>query len=355
MASSPNDALFEHILVLNVPLPDAHRALLEKYAKTITHIPAVRTPGSVPDEEFRKATVIYGYPAGLKDWAQVPNLRFIQLDSAGADSVVRGAMWHDEQAERVVMATVAGVHMAPISQHFIMTTLALFHHLQEQIIVSQVDKRWGKDVEFGGRMFVQELRGKTVGVLGYGHIGRECARLSGAFGARVFAATSDGQKKSQTGFVEDGTGDPDGGIPERWFSTKDEVSFKEFLSGCDVLLLALPSTGATHHILSTTTIGYLPSHAIIVNIGRGDAIDTDALLRALDDKNLAGAALDVVEEEPLPDNHPLFGRKDVLITPHLSGRTTMYFERSIQICVENLRRLREGDEVWNRVDFARGY
>ncbi|KAH9921426.1 uncharacterized protein B0H18DRAFT_935965 [Fomitopsis serialis] len=253
------------------------------------------------------------------------------------------------------MATAAGVHMVPISQHFIMTTLALFHRLQEQILVSQVDKRWGKGDEFGGRLFIQELRGKTVGVLGYGHIGRECARLSAAFGAKVLAATSDGQKKPQTGYNEDGMGDPDGSIPDAWFSTKDEKSFQEFLSGCDVLLLALPSTGATHHILSPTTIDHLPSHAVIVNIGRGDTIDTNALLQALDEKRLAGAALDVVEEEPLPDGHPLFGRRDVLITPHQSGRTTMYFERCIQICVENLRRLRDGEEVWNRVEFKRGY
>ncbi|KAH9836553.1 D-isomer specific 2-hydroxyacid dehydrogenase [Rhodofomes roseus] len=354
-ATMSSNALFEHILVLNVPLPDAHRALLAEHSKNITHIPSARTPGSVPDEAYRKADVIYGFPTGLESWAQVPSLKFVQLDSAGADSVVRGKMWHEERAEKVVMATVAGIHMAPISQHFIMTTLALFHHLQEQILVAQVDKRWGKDTEFGGQLFVQELKGKTVGVLGYGHIGRECARLSAAFGAKVLAATSDGQQKPQTGYVEDGMGDPDGNIPEAWYSTKDEEAFKEFLSKCDVLLLALPSTGATHHILSSATIGYLPSHAIIVNIGRGDAVDTDALLEALDEKKLAGAALDVVEGEPLADGHPLFGRKDVLITPHLSGRTTMYLERSIHIFAENLRRLREGQQVWNQVDYKRGY
>ena len=154
----------------------------------------------------------------------------------------------------------------------------------------QVEKRWGKpDL---GKLFIQELRGKTVGVLGYGHvreqtsvcisaythspskIGRECARLSAAFGAKVLAATSDGQRKPQTGYVEDGMGDLDGSIPEAWYSTKDKASFKEFLSKSDVLLLALPSTGATRHILSSTTLEYLPSHAIVVNIGRGDAIDT---------------------------------------------------------------------------------
>ena len=105
-------------------------------------------------------------------------------------------------------------------------------------------------------------------------IGRECARLSAAFGAKVIASTSDGQKKPQSGYVEDGMGDVDGSIPEAWYATRDEASFREFLSKSDVLLLALPSTGATHHILSSTTLSHLPSHAIVVNIGRGDAIDT---------------------------------------------------------------------------------
>ncbi|KAI0733960.1 hypothetical protein C8Q72DRAFT_873376 [Fomitopsis betulina] len=304
-----------------------------------------------PYEEYRKADAVYGFPTGLERWGQAPNLRFVQLVSAGVDALVHQRMWHEKEAARVVAATAAGVHMTPISQHFIMTTLAMFHRLQEQIL--QVEKRWGK-ADLGG-LFIQKLRSKTVGVLGYGHIGRECARLSTAFGAKVLAGTSDGKKKPQLGYVEDGMGDLDGSIPETWYLTRDEASFKEFLSKSDVLLLALPSTGATHHILSSATLAYLPANAIVVNIGRGDAIDTNALLAALDANEIAGAALDVAEEEPLPDGHPLFGRKDVLLTPHQSRSSVMYFERCIRLCAENLRRLREGEEVWNQVDFKRGY
>lgn len=99
----------------------------------------------------------------------------------------------------------------------------------------------------------------------------------------MVAATSDGKKKPQSGYVEDGMGDIDGSIPEAWYSTKDEASFREFLSKSDVLLLALPSTGATRHIISSTTLAHLPPHAIVVNIGRGDAIDTYVqLTRGLD-------------------------------------------------------------------------
>lgn len=108
----------------------------------------------------------------------------------------------------------------------------------------------------------------------------------------MLAGTSDGKKKPQLGYVEDGMGDLDGSIPETWYLTRDEASFKEFLSKSDVLLLALPSTGATHHILSSATLAYLPANAIVVNIGRGDAIDTYVELRcALNDPDRGSGTL----------------------------------------------------------------
>jgi phosphoglycerate dehydrogenase-like enzyme len=94
---------------------------------------------------------------------------------------------------------------------------------------------------------------------------------------------------------------------------------------------------------------------VLVNVGRGDAIDADALLAALDAKALAGAALDVTSPEPLPAGHALFGRRDVLLTPHLSGRTVEYWERAVDVFEANLARWKAGEEVWNRVDFERGY
>jgi phosphoglycerate dehydrogenase-like enzyme len=92
-----------------------------------------------------------------------------------------------------------------------------------------------------------------------------------------------------------------------------------------------------------------------VNVGRGDAIDTQALLIALDVGQLAGAVLDVADPEPLPDGHRLFGRRDVLITPHLSGRTVEYYDRAVKIFAANLERRKAGKTLWNRVDVERGY
>ena len=144
-------------------------------------------------------------------------------------------------------------------------------------------------------------------------------------------------------------------IPAGWFSTSDPKSLTAFLSQSDVILLSLPSTPETHHILNASTIAHLKDTAVVVNVGRGDAIDTDALVASLDAGKLGGAALDVTDPEPLPAGHTLYGRKNVIITPHMSGRTEKYSELALDIFEENLKRLDAGKELLNTVDPKRGY
>ena len=144
-------------------------------------------------------------------------------------------------------------------------------------------------------------------------------------------------------------------IPSAWFSTKDPESFADFLAKSDVILLSLPSTPATRNILSFKTFPLVKRNAIVINIGRGDAIETDALVAALDSGALAGAAIDVTEPEPLPAGHTLFGRKNVILTPHLSGRTVKYWDLALDIFVENIQRWKDGEPLLNEVDPKRGY
>lgn len=164
-----------------------------------------------------------------------------------------------------------------------------------------------------------------------------------------------GRRTPQQGYIVPGTGDADGSIPEAWFSTTDPSSLASFLAQSDVVLLCLPSTPATYHILNAVTLSHMKRSAVIVNVGRGDAIDTDALVDALDGGKIAGAALDVTDPEPLPDGHTLFGRKNVILTPHMSGRTLRYYDVVVDILVENLERLKNGRKLVNTVDPLRGY
>ncbi|KIP01538.1 hypothetical protein PHLGIDRAFT_349364 [Phlebiopsis gigantea 11061_1 CR5-6] len=351
---------FSHLLVASWNFPPAHRTRLAPYFANITHVPLGGTP---TDAQLAEADVIFGLPRAthVRSIHQVPKLRFIQLGSAGSDGLIGSPMWEEQESERerekwVKLASCSGVHVGAIGQYFVMTTLALFHRLQGQILISQNEKRWGSDSEISGSwIFIEELRHKTVGVLGYGHIGRESSRLASAFGARILAANSSGTRQPLGGYIIPGTGDPDGTIPEMWYSTSDRESLKAFLEQSDVLLLSLPSTPATRRILNQETLGWLKSSAVLVNVGRGDAIDTDALVQALDQGKLAGAALDVVEPEPLPAGHPLFGRKNVIITPHLSGRSVRYPELALDVLITNLDKLVAGEKLVNEVDPRKGY
>jgi phosphoglycerate dehydrogenase-like enzyme len=108
-------------------------------------------------------------------------------------------------------------------------------------------------------------------------------------------------------------------------------------------------------MLDDRTLSYLKPSAIVVNVGRGPLISTPALVKALDEGRIAGAALDVTDPEPLPDGHELYGRRNVIITPHLSGRTELYWDYAMDILEENLRRWTEGRDLVNVVDFKKGY
>lgn len=103
------------------------------------------------------------------------------------------------------------------------------------------------------------------------------------------------------------------------------------------------------------TLSHLPTTSVLVNVGRGDLVETSALVDALDNGKLAGAALDVTDPEPLPIGHTLYGRKNVVLTPHLSGRTEIYFDLAVEIFLANLERWKDGKELLNVVDPKRGY
>lgn len=354
MTLASNTKLLNTVLVAGIPLLPAERTKLETVFKTILHWPRGSLKEVVPGD-LAQADVLYGYMPEIKKKSDVPNLKFIQLASAGADDALENPLWTDETANDIQLCTAAGVHTFSIPQYFIATTLCLFHKLQPQILISQNEKRWASEKEIASQSFIRELRSCTVGILGYGHIGREAARLAKAFGAKIVAATSDGVKKRQQGWIIDGTGDPDGSIPSEYYSTKDTASFASFLRATDVLLLALPSTPATKYILNSTNIHHLRPTSVLVNVGRGELIDTPALLSALDEGRLAGAALDVTDPEPLPQGHPLYGRKNVIITPHLSGRTESYFDLASDILLANVKRYMKDEGLLNIVDRKKGY
>ena len=210
--------------------------------------------------------------------------------------------------------------------------------------------------------------GLRFGVLGYGSIGRQTARVAKAMGMDVIAYTasprSTPESKQDKGYIVPGTGDPDGSIPSAWYSGLDKKSLHNFLAqDIDVLLVSVPLTPQTTRFLSTEEFAILGKRkAFVTNISRGQIIDQDALIAALNEgaekegtNGLGGCALDVTDPEPLPKDNPLWDTPNCIVTPHISGLGRNYAERSFEILDINLRKRENGERLINVVDREKGY
>ncbi|GHJ90446.1 hypothetical protein NliqN6_6848 [Naganishia liquefaciens] len=370
--------------LLTFSVSDASLSLLRECFSHVTYLPS-----TVPDrqerihEELQNAQVFITHAKDLAilDAQKTPgeNLKIIQIGSAGMDAALKtgwlkslidsgriaknGEEWKDCQnslvAESSILLTNAsGVHARSISQYCVATLLTLYHSLDKQIVHARNKREWVTGDAFvgsGEKYCVETVYGKTVGMLGYGHIGRETARLLKAFGATIIAATSTGTQRSDTGYVLPGTGDCDGSIPETYYATTDKAACHDFLERVDVLICSVPSTGRTSGMIGQEQLGCLPKDAVVINVGRGDLIDTDALLESLNAGHLRGAALDVTSPEPLPSGHPLWSHPRCIVTPHLSGDVKEEMDEVVRLCVDGVKRWQAGGMVWNAVDVEKGY
>ena len=189
----------------------------------------------------------------------------------------------------------------------------------------------------GRTLQLDELYEKTLLILGLGHIGQEIARRAAAFGMRVI-----GSRRRPA---------PLAGLAR----VVGEDAWRALLPEADYLVIAAPLTSATRGMLDAAALALMRPSAYLVNIARGEIIDTAALIAALEQGRLAGASLDVLPEEPLPSEHPLWRTPNVWITPHISSSSPRTSERAIAIFLENVRRDMAGQPFVNLVDQQAGY
>lgn len=244
-----------------------------------------------------------------------------------------------------------------------MTSL-IHSHKYKTLYELQKSHRWGKKDTSSDYHSVRDMVGLRLGVLGYGSIGRQVARVGQAMGMDVLAYTASPkptpEKKKDLGFIVPGTGDPDGSIPSAWYSGLDKASLHDFLKrDIDVLLISVPLTEQTKHFLSTEEFKILSQDgkrpAFVSNIARGQIVDQAALIAALKDGTLSGAALDVTDPEPLPEDSELWDLENVIVTPHISGVGQAYTDRAFQVVETNLERRERGEGLINVVRRERGY
>ncbi len=277
--------------------------------------------------------------------AATPHLRWIQLHNAGVEHVYATEAWRSD----IPITSMTGIHAVPIAEYTIGLMLAWAHHvprmLAYQARAEWATNRWANFVP-------RELRGMTLGLVGYGAIGREVARLGQAMGMRVLATKRVTSDPQYHGWRLKGTGDPNGTIPSRYYPP-DAISDMLVLS--DYVVVSTPLTPATRELIGREEIAAMRPDAFLVNVARGGVIDQAALIEALRAGRLGGAGLDVFEPEPLPADSPLWGMENVIISPHISGFTPRYDDWAADVFAHNLRRFLDNDPLLNLVDRKRGY
>lgn len=298
----------------------------------------------VPDSAWADAEVIYTV-RDLPEPEQAPRLRWIQAHTSGLNHLLDRDIL---QAEDVEVTTTSGIHAGPMAEYCIGMMLAftlrlpLFRRYQDKA-------EWPE----GFSIHTQTLRGQTLGIVGYGSVGRELARIADQMGMTIVATKRNlMQLGAGDEYIEAGLGDETGDIPARLYPPEALASM---VSVCDFVALTLPLTPATRHIVSEAIFSAMKKTAVIVNVSRGGIIDENALISALAAEKLAGAALDVFEEEPLPATSPLWQMDNVIITPHIAGNNIRNHERAAALFIENLQRYLDNRPLLNRFDRARGY
>ncbi|KAL5357317.1 hypothetical protein BJX96DRAFT_163003 [Aspergillus floccosus] len=314
----------------------------------------------IPSEHAQKATLLVTF-TNLPRPEDAQNLRLIHFISAGLDHSIHHPTL---TSTNVPVTTSSGIHGPPIAEWTVMNWLVASRKFVTTY-ESQKKHEWGGPMNYMDGLSDQV--GKKVGILGYGSIGRQIARVAAALGMTVHAYTASPRptpsSRQDTGYVVPGTGDKDGLIPVSWHHGTDKESIHAFLSlGLNHLVVAVPLTPQTTHMLGAEEFSLLaanvPAHhprPYLTNIARGKVLDQDALVAALQSGELGGAALDVTDPEPLPADHPLWDAPNVQISPHISSLGNEYFPRALDVLKENLARAERGEPMLNEFKRDKGY
>jgi phosphoglycerate dehydrogenase-like enzyme len=333
-------------VLITLGFPDAQINSLREVSPRLrfTVFPA-RKAEEVPADLWLRAEVLYTDRV-LPNQDLAPNLRWIQFHYAGIDFAANSTWLQNPE---IIATNQSGAAASQAAEYALTMMLALGHRLPD-LALNQAHADWPRDR--WDRFVPRELRDCTVGIVGYGSIGRQVARLLIPFGATVLAAKYDVLHPTDKGYIPDGLGDPKGEFFHRLYPYQ---ALRPMLKECDFILIAAPLTEQTRGMIGSQEFAVLKPTAYLIDAARGGIVDQPALINALQERRLAGAALDVFPEEPLPPANPLWRMPNVIITPHISGISSHYNERAIALFAENLNRYISGTPLYNRFDPQKGY
>jgi phosphoglycerate dehydrogenase-like enzyme len=280
-------------------------------------------------QRLAQVEVAFGHVPPDAIAAAAPVLRWVHLPSAGVDSYLTAAV----QESGITLTRSRGVYGVAGAEH-VLGQMLMFTRRLKAMYDSQQGMRWDHEVF----QSIGRLKGQTLGIVGLGDIGSQVAIRARAFGMRILAVKR--HPAAQPAYVDNLWG-LDG--------------LDTLLAASDHVVLDLPLTPETRCLIDERALGQMRSTAYLYNIGRGAVLDEAALIRCLQAGQIAGAALDVFTEEPLPPDSPLWRLPTVLLTPHVGANGPRDWTDAASLFVDNLGRYRAGRDLINRVDFQHGY
>jgi phosphoglycerate dehydrogenase-like enzyme len=309
----------------------------------------VASPEEIDDAEWAEVDVLHT-GAVLPRPELTPRLRWLQLDTSGAEHVAATPWWDAD----VEITTLGGVAPVPMAEFTVMQLLALAHH---QPLLDEVrrTRRWPDGDHRFATMTPLPVDGATATIVGYGRIGREIARLLRALGMHVVGISRRGSRADAERPARDQYFDTGRQHESDPTEHRSVAELPEVLARTDFLVVVTPRTAETEGMIGATELALLPRGACLVNVSRGGICEEKAVLDALDTGHLTYAATDVFDEEPLAPDSVWWEHPRVVITPHVAGLAPRYHEQVLELVSTNLARLRDGLELLNRVDRATGY
>ena len=261
-------------------------------------------------------------------WPLATRVKWVHSRSAGLDSL----LFPELVASPVPLTNGSGVFSQSLAE-FVIGAAVFFAKDFRRLIRNQDAGKWEQ-------FDVEEVRGQTMGIIGYGDIGRACAQRAHAMGMKVLALRRRPELSNGDPYVS--------GV----YATEQIL---ELMPLCDFVVAAAPLAPGTKHLIGEAAIAKMKKTAVVMNVGRGPVIDEAALIPALQAGRIRGAALDVFEHEPLPAGHPLFKLENVLLSPHCTDHTTTWLEEGMQFFLDNFKRFVAGEPLKNVVDKHAGY
>jgi phosphoglycerate dehydrogenase-like enzyme len=263
--------------------------------------------------------------------ASAPKLKWVQTPSAGVDFLMRVPELVEAD---IVVTNTRGAHAASIAEHTFGLLLALTRAIPMSVRW-QGERYWGRKESY---RIPREIMGSTLGIVGYGHIGRMVAKRAAGFEMRVLAVDL---------FPAAG----DEVVTEVWPVDR----LHEMLGQSDAVVVAAPYTQTSRHLIDAAALAAMKPDAYLIAISRGGVVDEEAMCDALERGHLGGAGIDVCETEPLPAESRLWNFPNVLITPHLAGSSWQKEARCVDILIDNLGRFQRGEALRNVVDKRAGF